>query len=208
TQVLGISGNTVSLSGGGGSVTVPYTDWANIPNKPTTFPPSAHTHPTNQITALTGYVLGTNTALSATDSLNVALGKIQAQINAKTSNTGTVTSITAGTGLSGGTINTSGTIALNAATIASLALANSALQSGDNISELVNDANYATIGQLPTVGNGVLNMTVPTGLSVTGAFTANQNTNSTFALSYASGYQGYTTAESNKLAGIANNANN
>src|SRR5690606_36672487 len=126
TQVLGISGNTVSLSGGGGSVTVPYTDWANIPNKPTTFAPSAHTHPTNQITALTGYVLGTNVALSATESVNVALGKIQAHINAKTSNVGTVASIQTGAGLSGGPITGTGAIALNAATIASLNLANSA----------------------------------------------------------------------------------
>lgn len=204
TQTLSITGRTVSLSAGGGSVIIPFTDWADIPNKPTTFTPSAHTHTTAQVTALTGYVLGTNTAISATDSLNVALGKIQGQLNGKTSNLGTVTSITAGTGLSGGTINTSGTIALNSTTLASLLLADSALQSGDNISELVNDANYATVGQLPTVGNGTLNMTTPIGLSVVGSFLANQNTNSTFSLTYASGYQGYTTAEANKLAGLSN----
>src|SRR5690606_4222234 len=44
--------------------------------------------------------------------------------------------------------------------------------------------------------------------SVTGSFLANQSTNSTFVMSNESGYQGHTTAESNKLAGIANNANN
>lgn len=42
---------------------------------------------------------------------------------------GTVTSITAGTGLSGGTITTSGTIALSSTTLAALALAVTALQS-------------------------------------------------------------------------------
>lgn len=53
----------------------------------------SHTHTSNQVTALTGYTLGTNVAIGATDTLNVALGKIQAQINAKTNNTGTVTSV-------------------------------------------------------------------------------------------------------------------
>ena len=42
-----------------------------------------HTHTTSQITALTGYTLGTNVAIAAADTLNTALGKIQAQINGK-----------------------------------------------------------------------------------------------------------------------------
>ena len=41
---------------------------------------------------------------------------MQAYVTDQSENYGTVTSITAGTGLSGGTINKSGTIALNAAT--------------------------------------------------------------------------------------------
>lgn len=57
---------------------------------------------------------------------------------------GTVTSIATGTGLTGGPITTTGSIALSTASIASLALADSALQSGDNISELTNDAGYIT----------------------------------------------------------------
>jgi hypothetical protein len=61
---------------------------------------------------------------------------------------GSVSSIdvTGGTGItsSGGPITSSGaiTVALDSATIASLALADSALQSGDNVSDLTNDAGY------------------------------------------------------------------
>lgn len=54
--------------------------------------------------------------------------------------------VTGGTGItsSGGPITSSGaiTVALDAASIASLALADSALQSGDNVSALTNDAGY------------------------------------------------------------------
>ena len=53
-------------------------DWNNISNKPGSFTPSAHTHTTNQITALTGYTKSTsNGTLSSTDSLNTALGKLE-----------------------------------------------------------------------------------------------------------------------------------
>lgn len=55
---------------------------------------------------------------------------------------GTVTSVDTGTGLTGGPITGTGTISLDAASIASLALADTALQPGDNVSELVNDAGY------------------------------------------------------------------
>lgn len=63
---------------------------------------------------------------------------------------GTVTSITAGDGLDGGEITESGTIALNAATKASLALADSAIQQSDidalelNTMSKENKANYYT----------------------------------------------------------------
>lgn len=46
-------------------------------------------------------------------------------------------------------------------------------------------------------------MTVPTGLSITGTPIT---TNGTFALTYTAGYQGYTTTEATKLAGIASGA--
>jgi len=51
--------------------------------------------------------------------------------------------ITGGTGLDGGgDLTANRTIDLDAASIASLGLADTALQSGDNVSELTNDANY------------------------------------------------------------------
>lgn len=85
--------------------------WNTITGKPSTFTPSAHNQASNTITALTGYTKGTSTAdLAVTDTLNTALGKLECQIATKTSNTGTVTSITAGAGLTGGTITSSGTI--------------------------------------------------------------------------------------------------
>lgn len=53
-------------------------DWGYITNKPTSFTPSAHTHASNQITALTGYSKSTAASdLAATDSLNTALGKLE-----------------------------------------------------------------------------------------------------------------------------------
>ncbi|HWD14281.1 MAG TPA: hypothetical protein VG519_13105 [Pseudochrobactrum sp.] len=51
----------------------------------------------------------------------------------------------------------------------------------------------ANTGTVTSVG-----VAVPTGLSATGAIT----TSGTITISYAAGYQGYTTAEANKLAGI------
>ena len=61
-------------------------------------------------TKLTGLTVSTNSTILAADTLIAALGKLQAQIDSKTTSTGTVTSVKAGTGLSGGTITTTGTI--------------------------------------------------------------------------------------------------
>lgn len=71
----------------------------------------------------------TGTLSDQTDLQNALDDKYDADNpNGYTNNTGTVISIVAGTGLSGGTISTSGTIALDSATQASLALADSAVQ--------------------------------------------------------------------------------
>lgn len=56
----------------------------------------------------------------------------------------------------------------------------------------------ANTGTVTSIG-----LTVPTGLSVT---PASITTSGTFAITYASGYQGYTSAEATKLAGIASGA--
>lgn len=53
-------------------------DWTNITNKPTSFTPSSHNHPSSQINALTNYTKATMAAaLATTDTLNVALGKLE-----------------------------------------------------------------------------------------------------------------------------------
>lgn len=57
----------------------------------------------------------------------------------------------------------------------------------------------------PNTGVQSVAMTVPAGLQVAGSPITN---NGTFVVSYAVGFQGYTTVEYNKLAGIDPNANN
>lgn len=57
----------------------------------------------------------------------------------------------------------------------------------------------------PNTGVQSVAMTVPTGFQVAGSPITN---NGTFIISYATGYQGYTTVEYNKLASIDPNANN
>lgn len=59
-----------------------------------------------------GTLLESKTAEASGTTLSLVTTGEKATWDAKTSNTGTVTSITAGTGLTGGTISTSGTIAL------------------------------------------------------------------------------------------------
>lgn len=72
-------------------------DWTTFNNKQAAlgFTPYNSTNPSGYIalsSAITGYTVGTNTALEATDTLLAGLGKIQGQINAK--GAGTVTSVT------------------------------------------------------------------------------------------------------------------
>lgn len=62
-------------------------------------------------------------------------------------------------------------------TTADVALAQSALQSGDNISELVNDAGYITSASLPTVNDATL--TIQKNGTTEGTFTANASSNVT-----------------------------
>lgn len=63
------------------------------------------------------------------------------------------------------------------ATSSDVALAQSALQPNDNVSELVNDVGYITSSALPTVNNGTLTIQ-KNGVDVQ-TFTANQSTNAT-----------------------------
>lgn len=116
--------------------------------------------------------------------------------------TGTVTSITAGTGLSGGTITTSGTIAISSNYQARIALGETAYGWGNHA-----DAGYLTSADLPALGisNGVITignntitpvtqvaMTVPTGFTISGSPVTKSGT---LALGFTSGYSLPTTAK-------------
>ena len=58
--------------------------WDDIDDKPSSFTPSAHNHTSANVTALTGYAKAAAAGeIAASDSLNVALGKIQKTLDAK-----------------------------------------------------------------------------------------------------------------------------
>lgn len=75
------TGSTTVSSDSNGHITInsPTTiAWGNVTGKPSTFTPSAHTHPTSEIVALTGYTKATTkAALAVADTLNTALGKLE-----------------------------------------------------------------------------------------------------------------------------------
>lgn len=108
------------------------------------------------------------------------------------------TTMSAGTGLTGGgSLAQNRTFSLSAASIASLAKADSSVQTvngnpPDSNGNIVVSAGSGTVSSVA--------VSVPTGLSVAGSPIT---TSGTFTITYQSGYQGYTTAEANKLAGIA-----
>lgn len=85
------SGNlTINIPEGGGEAD--SVAWNNITGKPSTFTPAAHTHGTDDITALTGYREGSaTTTLSASMTLNAALASLQNQVQAKAALTHTHT---------------------------------------------------------------------------------------------------------------------
>lgn len=116
--------------------------------------------------------------------------------------TGTVTSITAGTGLSGGTITTSGTIAISSTYQGYISHGETAYGWGNHA-----NAGYLTSADLPALGisNGVITignntitpvtqvaMTVPTGFTISGSPV---NKSGTLALGFTSGYSLPTTAK-------------
>ena len=116
--------------------------------------------------------------------------------------TGTVTSITAGTGLSGGTITTMGTIAISSTYQTRISHGETAYGWGNHA-----EAGYLTSADLPALGisNGVITignntitpvtkvaMTVPTGFTISGSPVTKSGT---LALGFTSGYSLPTTAK-------------
>ena len=66
-------------------------DWDDVDNKPSSFTPAAHSHTTADVTDLTGYQKADSAAeISASDTLNAALGKIQKTLDAKQNSADTI----------------------------------------------------------------------------------------------------------------------
>ena len=71
--------------------------WSNVSDKPSSYTPSAHNQASNTITSLSGYSKATTTsALSTSDTLNSALGKLEKALDdkANTNHTHTIANIT------------------------------------------------------------------------------------------------------------------
>lgn len=58
-------------------------DWTGIQGKPESFPPSAHNQASNTINAMTGYAKTGSGAIYPSDSLNVAIGKLEVALDTK-----------------------------------------------------------------------------------------------------------------------------
>ena len=159
------------------------------------------TNPSSYIalgSAITGYTVGTNTALAATDTLLAGLGKIQGQINAR--GTGTVTSVT-GTAPVVSSGGATPAISMAAATTS----VNGYLTSTDwntfngKQAALVSGTNIKTVNSTTLLGSGNLavgtvtsvSASVPTGLSIAGSPIT---TSGTLAITYTAGYAIPTTA--------------
>lgn len=74
---------------------VPAQTWDSITDKPSTFIPSAHNQSSDTITELTGYAKANLAAINPSDSLNSALGKLEAKVDSKfNAGGGTITGYT------------------------------------------------------------------------------------------------------------------
>lgn len=123
----------------------------------------------------------------------------QSALNAKADSART---ITAGTGLTGGgDLTANRSIGLSASSVASLGRADTAVQAtGTSAQYIRGDGVFAAFPPIPAGTVTSVAATVPTGLSIAGSPITSSGT---LAISYASGYVGYTTAEQTKLSGIA-----
>ena len=70
-------GNAFKEFTAGSATSVP---WSGVTGKPSSFTPSAHNQ-ASTITALTGYAKSTNAAITTSDTLNTALGKLETKVD-------------------------------------------------------------------------------------------------------------------------------
>jgi hypothetical protein len=148
--------------------------------------------------ALTGYVLGSNTALAATDTILAAFQKVQGQLNARS---GTVTSV-GGTGTAGGltlsgTVTSSGNLTLSGSlTVATSSVAGIVSTTTQSFSgnktflgqgHGIGSANPSALWNLYTKGSGAHPTIVAEGSGTSGAtcYVALRNSNATFFAGYA-----------------------
>ena len=71
-------GNAFKEFTAGSATSVP---WSGVTGKPSSFTPSAHNQASNTITVLTGYAKSTNAAITTSDTLNTALGKLETKVD-------------------------------------------------------------------------------------------------------------------------------
>ena len=71
-------GNAFKEFTAGSATSVP---WSGVTGKPSSFTPSVHNQASNTITALTGYAKSTNAAITTSDTLNTALGKLETKVD-------------------------------------------------------------------------------------------------------------------------------
>ena len=121
-------------------------DWSDVQNKPSTFTPSAHNQASNTITAMTDYskasVAG---AISTSDSLNTAIGKLEKALDGKQASGSYVpTSIT----INGKALSEN--ITLNASDVGALP---DSTVIPTKISELTNDSGFVTTDTTNTAGS-------------------------------------------------------
>lgn len=63
-------------------------DWSGVQNKPSQFPPSAHNQPSSTINSMNGYNKQGYSAISTSDSLNTAIGKLEGGLGSKLDKSG------------------------------------------------------------------------------------------------------------------------
>lgn len=70
-QTLSLTGSDLTLSGSGGTVAIPDPTWGKVQEKPSTFPPEAHTHTMGEVSGLDGELSGT---ITSPDGVPVSFG--------------------------------------------------------------------------------------------------------------------------------------